>query len=49
MKKDTKNCHNCGCHSHSDNGTGSVSSVAKSASPEVVAEITKKVMQQLGL
>ncbi len=49
MNKDTKNCHNCGCHSHSDNGTGSVSSVAKSASPEVVAEITKKVMQQLGL
>lgn len=49
MNKDTHNCHNCGCHGSSDNGTGSVSSIAKSASPEVVAEITKKVMQQLGL
>lgn len=42
------NCHNCGgdCMS-APNGTGSTSSIAKEPSPEVVAEITRKVMEQL--
>ena len=39
------NCHNCSGSCVS----GSVSSEAKGASPELVAEITKKVMQELGL
>ena len=47
MNKGKTNCHNCGGSCHKT--TGSVSSVAKSASPEVVAEITKKVMEQLGM
>jgi len=38
------NCHNCG-----GGCSGSVSSVKKDASPEVIAEITKKVMEQLGI
>ncbi len=48
MNKNTTNCHNCGCHGDG-NGTGSVSSTPKSANPEVVAEITRKVMEQLGM
>ena len=47
MNKSKTNCHNGGGSCHKI--TGSVSSVAKSASPEVVAEITKKVMEQLGM
>ena len=50
QNKDGMNCHNCGGSCAKEgNGTGSVNSVAKSANPEVVAEITKKVMEQLGL
>ena len=45
QNKGETNCHNCGGHCVS----GSVNSDPKSASPELVAEITKKVMQQLGL
>ena len=48
MNKGKTNCHNCGGHCHNKT-TGSVSSIAKGASPEVVAEITKKVMEQLGM
>ena len=46
MNKDGKNCHNCG-GSHCV--TGSVGSQPKTVAPEVVAEITKQVMAQLGL
>lgn len=46
MNKDGKNCHNCG-GSHCV--TGSVGSQPKTVAPEVVAEITKQVMAQLGM
>ena len=39
------NCHNCGGSSCS----GSVNADPKSVSPEVVAEITKQVLAQLGM
>ena len=44
LNKNGKNCHNCG------NGCGSVSSPASGnseVSEEMVAEIVKKVMEQL--
>lgn len=50
QNKGTTNCHNCGggC-SGACKTTGSVSASAHAAAPELVAEITKKVIAQLGL
>lgn len=49
QNKDGVNCHNCSgdCMS-APNGTGGVSSTPSEPSPEVIAEITRKVMEQLG-
>jgi len=44
QNKGKTNCHNC-----SGQCTGSVSSEPKSVSPEVVEEITRQVLKQLGL
>ena len=53
QNKNGLNCHNCGgsCSTKNNgNGTGTVNpSFPKTANPEVVAEITKKVMEQLGM
>ena len=47
LNKDKMNCHNCDSCMSAPNGVGSVNSTPKEASPEVIAEITKKVMEQL--
>ena len=49
QNKGSNNCHNCGACGKSEATTGSVSSVHAAPSPELVAEITKKVIAQLGL
>jgi len=47
QNKGEHNCHSCGCKTNST--TGSVNSDDKAPNPELVASITKKVMEQLGL
>lgn len=49
QNKGGTNCHNCGGSCACENGTGSVSVGHSAPSPEVVAEITKKVLAQLGM
>ena len=49
QNKGSNNCHNFGACGKSEATTGSVSSVHAAPSPELVAEITKKVIAQLGL
>ena len=54
QNKDGHNCHNCGLHQEIPgmpaNGatTGSITSTPKEPAPEVIAEITKRVLEQLG-